>query len=67
MKLYLLIQSVICCAAELSDSLFSSDLVLLDILVNLMGLLKGLFELYSNFVFVEIDGEYPFWKLAFRN
>ena len=33
----------------------------------LKGLLNGLFALYSNFVFVGIGGEYPFWKLAFQN
>ena len=49
--------------------------VLLGVLVNLKGLLKGLlnrllnglFALCSSFVFVGIGGEYPFWKLVFRN
>ena len=48
---------------------------LLQVLVNLKGLLKGLlnrllnalFAFYSNFAFVGIGGEYPFWKLAFQN
>ena len=79
MKLYLLIQSVLFCCWTFRQS-FHQCLcsmqpmqvsVLLGVLVNLKGLLKGLlnglFALYSNFVFVGIGGEYPFWKLVFPN
>ena len=37
------------------------------VMANLKGLLKGLFELYPNFVFLGTGGEYPFWKLALQN
>ena len=83
MKLYLLIQSVLLCCWTFEQSFLQWPCsprpmqvsVLLGVLVNLKGLLKellngllnGLFASYSNFVFVGIGGEYPFWKLALRN
>ena len=75
MKLYLLIQSAFLCSWTFGQSFLQWPCslqpmkvsVLSGVLVDLKGLLKGLFELYLNVVFVVTGREYPFWKLAFRN